>query len=228
MLARHWANMVAEEFASAPNVQGDAHFFAEKAFGLSSRWPAAVDAYIAERERATNPLRWYERIGIGNGAFATVLAFHLWVETEYRHDTEASHSCGAAPESCIIGRWTCAALGDTCLFRVRNGDLDVSFPVAHSVDFDRSPALLGSLDTRRQAVADNVQLIEGTVAQGDDFFVCTDALACWFLARTEQGEAPWETLRDLDDVRFAEWINEAREAREMRNDDVTLVHIDVW
>jgi hypothetical protein len=220
--------MIAEEFATAPNAQGDARFFADKALDLSSRWPAAVDSYIAGREHAANPLRWYERVGIENGAFATVLALRLSVKTGYPEATEERKGHRAPDGSCIVGRWTCAALGDTCLFRVRGGQLDISFPVAHSADFDRSPALLGSLDARRQAIVDHVQLAEGTVAQGDDFFVCTDALACWFLGKVEEGGRPWDTLRELDEDKFADWVSEARRAREMRNDDVTLVHIDVW
>jgi hypothetical protein len=228
MLARLWADMIVEGFAAVPNALGDARLFAEKALELSSHWPTVVDTYIGEREHAANPLRWYERAGIGKGAFATVLALRLWVEPGYLHETEERSDRGAPSSSRIIGRWTCAALGDTCLFRVRGGQLDISFPVTHSADFDRSPALLGSLDARRQVIVDHVQLAEGTVAEGDHFFVCTDALACWFLGKTEKGSRPWETLRDLREDKFTDWVSEAREAREMRNDDVTLVHIDVW
>jgi hypothetical protein len=228
MLSRLWAGMIAEGFATVPNSLGDPRFFAEKALALASRWPAVVDAYIAEREHVANPLRWYERAGIGKGAFATVLALQLWMEQGDLHGTEERRGQDARGESCVIGGWTCAALGDTCLFRVRGGQLDVSFPVTHSGDFDRSPALLGSLDARRQVIVDHVQLAEGTVVQGDDFFVCTDALACWFLGKAEEGGRPWEALRDLDEDKFTDWVSGMREGREMRNDDVTLVHIDVW
>ena len=75
---------------------------------------------------------------------------------------------------------------------------------------------------------DHVRLAGGTVAEGDDFFVCTDAMAAWFLARAEEGGKPWETLRDLSEMRFAEWVYEARRTSGLHNDDVTLVHIDIW
>jgi hypothetical protein len=58
--------------------------------------------------------------------------------------------------------------------------------------------------------------------------VCTDALAAWFLARAEEGGSPWETLRDLTDAGFAEWVSLTRRTGELRNDDVTLVHVDIW
>jgi hypothetical protein len=214
-LARHWAVMIAQGFAAAPDASVDARFFAERAVELSSRWPATVDDYIAGRERAANPLRWYERAGLEKGAFATVLALRLSLEA-------------AGGEAGSIGRWNCAALGDTCLFHVRGGQLDLSFPVSLSVNFDRSPALLESRGARRETIMDHVRLAAGGVTQGDDFFVCTDALACWFLEKAEEGGRPWETLRDLDEGKFADWVNATRHAHEMRNDDVTLVHVDVW
>jgi hypothetical protein len=73
-----------------------------------------------------------------------------------------------------------------------------------------------------------VRLAVGSVAEGDDFFVCTDALAAWFLSRAEEGGRPWETLRDLADIGFAQWASEARRTSGLRNDDVTLVHLDIW
>jgi hypothetical protein len=225
MLARLWAAMIADGFAASPDALSNPSFFAEKAIELTALWPATVDEYTAERENTANPLRWYERAGIGKGAFAAVLALRLSVAAECLHRTEGRHSRAAAGG---VGRWICAALGDTCVFHVRGGQLTVAFPVTRSADFDRSPALLGSLDVRRQTIMEHVRLAEGEVAQGDDFFVCTDALACWFLGKAEEGGRPWETLRDLDDDKFTDWLSVARETHHMRNDDVTLVHVDVW
>jgi hypothetical protein len=74
----------------------------------------------------------------------------------------------------------------------------------------------------------HVRLANGSVAEGDDFFVCTDALAAWFLARAEEGSRPWETLRDLTEASFADWVSLVRRTGELRNDDVTLVHVDIW
>lgn len=88
--------------------------------------------------------------------------------------------------------------------------------------------LLGSFDVDPEPIVAHLRFAEGTVAEGDDFFVCTDALAAWFLARAEQGGWPWETLRDLTEIGFAEWVSKARQTSGLRNDDVTLVHLDVW
>ena len=228
LLARQWAAMMAEEFAAASAAAHDAYLFAETALALSSRWPAVVKSYIAERENAARPLRWYERPGMEKGAFATLLALQVNI------DSQPVGGAGAQPDPVdagflrVIGGWSSAALGDTCLFHVRGGQLQVAFPLSESAHFDTSPALLGSLNADPEAIVDHVRFAEGTVAEGDDFFVCTDALAAWFLARAEEGDRPWETLRDLTEIEFAEWVSEARRTSGLRNDDVTLVHVDVW
>jgi hypothetical protein len=225
LLAARWANMVTRGFATVPGATRDAHLFAETARALAAQWPVIIEAYLAERESAGRPLRWYERPGIEKGAFATLLSMQVNVNPEYaaRHRHRADP--GQAP---VIGGWYSAALGDTCLFHVRGGRLEVAFPLSDSAEFGTSPALLGTCDADPDLIAQNVQLISGTVAEGDDFFLCTDALAAWFLADVEKGGRPWEMLRDLADVNFAEWVAEARNADGLRNDDVTLVHLDIW
>ncbi len=59
----------------------------------------------------------------------------------------------------------------------------------------------------------------------------TDALAAWFLAQAEQGERPWSIIRDLDTCdqanEFADVVSDLRTSRLLRNDDVTLIRIDV-
>jgi hypothetical protein len=224
-LARQWATMVAHEFASTSPAARDAYLFAETALILSARWPTAVESYIMDRENAARPLRWYERPGIEKGAFATLLALHVNTDSQHAKEAETRVNPGSPR---VIGGWSSAALGDTCLFQVRDGQLHIAFPLSESADFDTSPALLGSTNADREAIADHVRLAEGAVAEGDDFFVCTDALAAWFLARAEEGDRPWETLRDLTEIGFAKWVSDARRTDGLRNDDVTLVHMDVW
>lgn len=225
LLARQWAAMMTEEFVVASHAVGDALAFAETACALSARWPSAVESYVAQRESAGRPLRWYERPGLEKGAFATLLALNLRVNSQPadgRQDTPR-------PESpAVIGEWRSAALGDTCLFHVRDERLQVAFPLNESCAFGTSPALLGSSGADSQVIMNHVDFADGTVAEGDDFFVCTDALAAWFLAGTERGDRPWEVLRDLSESGFAEWVSESRRTDGLRNDDVTLIHLDIW
>jgi hypothetical protein len=225
LLARQWATMLADEFARVPNAARNSYAFTETVSELSAQWPNLVDSYLTERRKAARPLRWYERPGIEKGAFATLLTFQLSIDNDIvTEPSSEAESCRLA----VIGNWHSAAVGDTCLFHVRSERLNVAFPLAASAHFGTSPALLGSFNDASEVINDYVQLAEGMVAEGDDFFVCTDALAAWFLARVEEGGRPWEALRDLSDTEFPEWITTARRTQGLRNDDVTLVHIDIW
>ncbi len=245
LLARRWATMTADEFALARSAVSDASSFADTALALSARWPAVVESYTLEREEADRPLRWYERPGLEKGAFATLLTFQMNVGDAPADDPEPPAQPGIprvigdapadAPEPPaqpgiprVIGDWRSAAIGDTCLFHIRGGRLRCAFPLDQSGSFNTSPALLGSCDADRGVIADHVRFAAGTVAEGDDFFVCTDAMAAWFIACVEEGGRPWETLRDLTETGFAEWVSEARWTGGLHNDDVTLVHVDIW
>jgi hypothetical protein len=225
LLARRWATMLANEFAGITDAARDPNAFTETVGGLSGQWPSVVDSYLTERENAARPLRWYERPGIKKGAFATLLTLQVIIGSEIVTGSSLKAESARLP---VIGNWHSAAVGDTCLFHVRAERLRVAFPLASSTDFGTSPALLGSCHDDPDIIGDHVQFAEGIVAEGDDFFVCTDALAAWFLARVEEGGRPWETLRDLSDTNFPEWITTARRTQGLRNDDVTLVHIDIW
>jgi hypothetical protein len=66
---------------------------------------------------------------------------------------------------------------------------------------------------------------------GDHFFLMSDALACWFTRKCEQGARPWATLINLDTSEaggtFEKLVSGWRENEGLRNDDVTLIRIDV-
>jgi hypothetical protein len=73
--------------------------------------------------------------------------------------------------------------------------------------------------------------MDGAWQPGDAFYLMTDALACWFMRETEEGRTPWRVLRDLntsDEVKpFREWVETLRAEGAMRNDDVTLLRVDI-
>jgi hypothetical protein len=60
----------------------------------------------------------------------------------------------------------------------------------------------------------------------------TDALAQWFLRRHEAGRRPWQAVGRLleapsPDRAFVSWVDRLRDGGGLRNDDVTLVAIDL-
>jgi len=175
--------------------------------GLQARWSRVV------RRR---PLPWYAEEKLRAGAAAALLGLVL-------HDDKD----GGGAE----GGWKAVAVGDCCFFQVRDETLLQSFPMADSISFTNRPALLSTNTETGDAAAELFRTAEGRWAEGDALYLMTDALACWFMREAEDGGKPWVTLRDLDTLEerssFPELLDGLRASGALKNDDVTLLRLDV-
>lgn len=101
------------------------------------------------------------------------------------------------------------------------------FPIRHSSEFNNRPLLVGSLKNREcQFIKrEKIFLNKGVFR----LYMMTDALALWFMKRIEAGgQLPWEELdRITSNEQFEDYIEALRDSREMKNDDVTLVILDI-
>ena len=114
--------------------------------------------------------------------------------------------------------WHALAIGDACLFHLRSRHLvGRPWPVETAEAFGNHPTLVSSLP----GAASPTQERSGTWRQGDVFLMATDALAAWLIERD-----PASALQ-LTPSTFAEAVRHARTARQMRNDDVTLVVLQI-
>ncbi|MDF5752878.1 hypothetical protein [Spongiactinospora sp. TRM90649] len=222
-LAGRWAQLLVGHFVTADpdDVIGSAEGFAYHVASAAKMWSTTVGEYVAARAADGRPIRWYEQPKIDKGAYATLLTIGF---------TAAGQECDILDPVEEV-TWTAAAIGDCVLFHVRDEELLTAFPMSASADFGTSPALLSSRTPNPALVADRVTLRSGRVRTGDDVFLCTDAVGAWFLAETERGRRPWQILRDLstgEGPDFDELVRRQRSSRRMRNDDATLVHVDVW
>lgn len=157
---------------------------------------------------------WYAEAKARAGSFATLLS--LWI-TPPEDD---------APD----GAWDAAAVGDTCLFQVRHDKLYQAFPLTSSTAFDSTPDLIASKPPMGLAIKE--ERIQGQWQVGDQFYLMSDALAAWFLSTYEQDGRPWVEIAAwrepaVTDDRFAAWIAELRASHRLRNDDVTLLIIEI-
>lgn len=134
-------------------------------------------------------------------------------------------------EGTAAGEWRSIAMGDSCLFHVRREELLRAFPIQRYADFNNRPILVSSNPNRNESILEKLLTTAGDWKRDDSFFLMTDALACWFLNEHENGRLPWAVLRDLDtydEVKpFEEWVEEKRTDRSLRNDDVTLLRVDL-
>lgn len=126
-------------------------------------------------------------------------------------------------------RWTAVALGDTVLFHVRDGRRVAHFPALRAQDFGLTPLGVRTVASALEQMVQGVTFHSGELRTGDLLFLATDAVAHWMVQRDEQDpQMLWTTLSVLDhDQLFAQLVSQARAAQEMKNDDVTLLRVQV-
>ena len=202
--AREWANVLADAFVTRPP---DVCGLSEDSLGdwlgpAQEEWHALVP---------WDRIPWHGEAKARAGAFATLLGLTV----------------GSKPGNIRRLSWQAVAVGDSCLFVVRDARLTLSFPLEDAAQFDNSPSLVCSNPDNVGELWGNVRLHSGECAAGDSFILASDALACWFLARNAAGKKPWETLFSLDQAGWIDWVEEQRRTGLMRNDDTTLVIIGV-
>ncbi|MFD8965840.1 hypothetical protein ACFV0C_12695 [Streptomyces sp. NPDC059568] len=183
------------------------------------QWDGYISEYQAERDARGQPIAWYERPGLEKGAFATLMAVHL-------------RTAPAAPETSGAARrwiWRAFALGDSCLFHLRDGRLITSFPITDGHGFGITPQLLGSRNRDAELISDRASTATGELRTGDELLLATDALAGWLLSHPEidSGGAGKQLgkLAGLDHETFTEWVRSERDKSRMRNDDVALIRM---
>jgi len=91
-----------------------------------------------------------------------------------------------------------------------------------------SGAKSSSVSRANAGVWDQVATVEGELQEKDRLLLMTDALAQWFLAEAEMGRRPWAALAKVTTPeQFAAYIDCLRAGGALRNDDVTLVSVEV-
>jgi serine/threonine protein phosphatase PrpC len=168
-------------------------------------------------EHATGRARsWFVKEKILGGAHATLVGLTLF-------DKEA--------DSDLAGKWRALAVGDACLFHVRNGNLLESFPILDAKGFDNSPVLISSIHPPSRVKSDLLER-EGDWLPGDIFLLMTDAISSWLLSNHKEGVDLLERHAGTKED-FQHLIDELRKARDLegvpilKNDDVTLMRIEV-
>jgi hypothetical protein len=216
MLSGMWARLLVRRFVRQ---MPEAEDFGQWIKACLRAWEHEKHNYLEERERKNKPVQWYEEPGLEAGAFAALLGL---VFTSPSGEREAALSSW---------NWDALAVGDCFLAQVRDDTCVCMFPFDESAALNNRPFLLSSNPTRNKGIEERFVFTSGEARQGDHFYLMTDALAGWFLRAFERGAVPWGELDTLCEAErqdaFAEWANERRDAHEMRNDDVTLVRIEI-
>ncbi len=204
LFSRQWATQLVRAFVNG----GLGYCLTEDDLNpLRERWSHCIHRH---------QLPWYHEEKAAQGAFASLLGLEFFEKESSRTESLC---------------WRAVAIGDSCLFHVAQGNLSLAWPIGNSSEFGNTPTLICSkagIKSGRDRTA--IQFTEGICGQDSAFYLMTDALSCWFLREQERGNEPWRTLADLGTksaASFDELVKRLRMDRQMKNDDVTLVRVDI-
>ena len=208
-----WARVLCERFAGMDQSQEPDALLAALVPAAREAFAAWEAEYLAERNAKGRALAWFEAEVMGSGAFATLVGVHL----------EDLPGGGV--------RFRALAVGDSCLFVLRQGKIEASFPLTVSSQFSGAPLLLASLAASSGLVASTLKTLTGELTTGDGLLLATDALSAWAMRALERGEDPVPTLLGLvggdERTAFDDFLAAERREKRLRNDDVTLVHVSL-
>ena len=203
--AKEWAKILAEAFVHSP-------------LDLSGLDDASLAMWLAPGQEKWNRavpwerIPWHGEAKTRAGAMAALLGLEI---------DQTPNGAGAYP-------WQAVAVGDCCLFVVRDGNLVVSFPMDSSAQFNNTPSLICSNQANNAGLWQRVHRLQGECLPGDLVILASDALSCWLLQEYESDGKPWETLLEFHSNReWEDWLQARRSERSMRNDDTTLITVKV-
>jgi hypothetical protein len=201
IFSKLWADLLLDSFVARP---------------LPLEDPAAFEPWIQDRRRA-----WFQAI--------------RYPEQRWSIQAKIDRSCGAATFVALVldpiepgaespsgaTGWTAWAVGDACLFHIRDGQLLACFPMSASQDFGTAPSLYQSKALRPTPAAVTTR---GELRPDDIIVFATDALAQRMLADVESGSPPdWGRFWNLDQEVWRGEIAALRQQNAIVNDDCTVL-----
>jgi hypothetical protein len=202
IFSRCWARILTQGAVAERPQPHDKELFQAWLSRQRTNWTSQID---------TSRLTWYQRPKMVDGAMSTL----LWIELEPFTEEEGQQQPGYH-----LNGW---AIGDCCLFHLRENRLLRTFPIADAAEFGLNPAVLASIDRQRDHLIE-FQELHVPCCPGDLLVLCSDALALWAMNRYAAGDTiAWDAYWDMPNEVWQEEIFAQREANLMRFDDTTLV-----
>ncbi len=201
-----WAETLVQATVRQPPEPDDPNGFAEWLDRCRREWREKID---------TTGLAWFQKAKLPTGAFSTL----LWAQLLPLPADRAGAFGGF--------RLVAHAIGDSCLFHLRHGELLRCFPLSSVAEFENNPLALGSADLGRDALM-QFETLDVNCFPDDRLLLATDAVAEWLYRRVEANDPPdWPSLWETSEPEWANNMTALRETREMRYDDATLLVLHV-
>lgn len=193
-----WANLLVRSLVETPPSADDLSAFTTWLAPHRETWLKTINfPSLDDREK--------RKLRQDGGAFCTL----CWLQL--RPDTSV--------EDVNRVEFTAHAIGDSCLFLVREGLIQHSFPLAGSGEFDLNPASVCSVNLNRDSSL-SIHEYSGACGSDDLLVLCTDAVACWLLRCHEQGTLiDWNAFFEMTDSDWTTRIEELRASFDVNRDD---------
>ena len=221
--ARNWARTLTHAFVNEPirlpTVATDQNGPKARDQRITARVEERMARWLGPRQQLWHDavpwekLPWHGEAKTRSGALATIIGLTFQRPTTSRDEATL--------------QWWATAIGDSCLFLIRDGRTEVAMPMTDASQFNNAPHLLCSNPDNNSDLSKKLRQARGTVAPGDIFIMATDALSAWFLEQDRQGLEPWHHLLELDQTNFEPWVQQRRGERQMSNDDTTMTIIQM-
>jgi hypothetical protein len=218
--ARNWAISLARAYVKTPPLHSSsAEELKNWLDPLQREWRNGIDwAHLA----------WFAEDKARDGAFSSLVGLEFVSGESTAPDINWNEQ--STEETCASDQlhWRAFAVGDSCLFQVRNNQLLIAFPLNRAEQFGSRPVLLSSNPASNNRALNDVRMCAGECQPDDLFLLVTDALGHWFLSECEASQLPWVTLSAVKRLKdFKKLIGRLRDEQKIRNDDTTLLEIRV-
>jgi hypothetical protein len=200
--SREWARALVTAYRDDPPTRGSPP-------EAAAEWMRRTgERHHARRQDVASADAWMYARAEREGSFAAFLGLRFWPLQPDR-----------------LG-WEAIAVGDCCLFHVRESRLLDTFPLRRPEQFTRRPDLVPSAPRSLSLLTSRVLIEHGVAEPGDLFLLGTDEISTWLLG--QGGTSPvWRDLRHLRRAGFRALVEEQLAAGTMEPDDVTLACLQV-
>ncbi len=189
-----WASSLVKAFTDTPiTFSGDTAFLRNIIYSARRIWYNSID---------WESLKLFVKNKALKGSFSTFLGMQI-------------------DPSGLDYRFRVIAVGDSCLFMKKNGEVH-GFPLDDPSKFNITPKLIWSgygspFPEDYNTKIPEIKYYEGTVKPGEQMLLATDAISKWLLENLPES---FEKLCRMEDP--YRYVTGMLEAREMRNDDITF------
>jgi hypothetical protein len=204
LFSGRWADILAKATVAQPPQVGSPEGLDAWLNHYREAWSATIDE---------SSLAWHQKPKLLEGAASTL----LWIELA----APGNHDEVARPF-----RLRSYAIGDCCLFHVRDGQVLQTFPILESARFDSNPQVIRSVVKRSDVVA--FEAMESSCNPADLLVLCTDAIGAWLMRQLEAGfPLDWDAFWETTPEDWQQWLVELRQGNQIRFDDSTMVLLRV-